>query len=325
MLPAGPSSGIGPGAPRAPRSGARKVSAATPRERAADEGLRMDAKLLAVATAVSFGTSPVVLKMGFARHGRTDVAVVIGLLVGLPLYLIFAPFAGGIFFAHMNLQAWTGFILGGLFGGAIGRRWLYLAIDRLGASPASAVKNSAPLITTALSIPLLGEHVTWIRWLAIVVIVAGISLVTWSSDWKEGKILSVGLLAAMGAAVSYGVRPLFLKWGLEAASRPLTGALIGMLAAVIYATLLTPRSELWAGLRGPGAWLFAISGIMQALGFLALTFGLSKAPASVVYPITSAAPLFTILFTALVLRKTERLNWRIVLGTCAIIAGVIKL
>lgn len=187
------------------------------------------------------------------------------------------------------------------------------------------MKNSAPLITTALSVLLLGENVTWIRWLAIVVIVAGITLVTWSPNWTKGQFLSVGLLAAVGSAISYGVRPLFLKWGLEAASLPLTGAFIGTIVSVIFAALLTPRRELWAGLHGPGAGLFATSGILQALGFLALTFGLSKAPASVVYPVTSAAPLCTILFTALVLRKTERLNWRTVLGTCAIIVGVIKL
>jgi drug/metabolite transporter (DMT)-like permease len=285
----------------------------------------MDAKLLAVATALCFGISPVVLKLGFGRRGRTDVAVFIGLVLTIPLYLAFSPFVGGIHFEYMNLQAWVGFILGGLFGGAIGRRWMYRAIERLGASPASAVKNSAPLITTALSIPLLGEHVSLVRWLAIVVIVAGITLVTWGPGWKGGQFLNAGLLAAVGSAISYGIRPLFLKYGLEAADVPLTGALVGTFASVIYAGLLTPRHDLWVGLRGPGSGLFAISGILQGLGFLALTFGLSKAPASVVYPVTSAAPLCTVVLTALLLRKAEHLNWRIVAGTCAIVIGVIKL
>lgn len=285
----------------------------------------MDPKLLALATALCFGISPVILKLGFARQGRTDVAVFIGLVMAVPLYLLFAPFIGGITFRHMNLQAWVGFILGGLFGGGIGRRWMYVAIERLGASPAAAVKNSAPLITTALSIPLLGEHVTLVRWLAIAVIVAGISLVTWNPGGGRRQLFNAGLLAAVGAAVSYGIRPLFLKWGLDAADIPLTGALIGAVAAVIYTGLLTPRSELRAGVLGPGSGLFALSGILQAVGFLALTFGLSGADASVVYPITSAAPLCTVLFTALMLRKAERLTWRIVAGTCAIVIGVIKL
>jgi drug/metabolite transporter (DMT)-like permease len=285
----------------------------------------MDPKLLAIATALCFGISPVVLKLGFARKGRTDVAVFIGLVMAIPLYLIFAPFLGGISFHGMNTQAWVGFILGGLFGGGIGRRWMYTAIERLGASPAAAVKNSAPLITTALSIPFLGEHVTLIRWLAILVIVAGITLVTWTPGGGKKQLLNVGLLAAVGAAVSYGIRPLFLKYGLDGADLPLTGALIGAVASVIYAAVLTPRRELRVGLLGPGSGLFAVSGVLQALGFLALTFGLANADASVVYPVTSAAPLVTVVLTAIVLRKTERLNWRIVVGTCLIIIGVIKL
>lgn len=285
----------------------------------------MDPKLLAMATALCFGISPVVLKLGFARKGRTDVAVFIGLVMAVPLYLIFAPFLGGISFHGMNTQAWVGFILGGLFGGGIGRRWMYTAIERLGASPAAAVKNSAPLITTALSIPLLGEDVTLIRWLAIVVIVAGITLVTWTRGGGKKQLLNAGLLAAVGAAVSYGIRPLFLKYGLDGADLPLTGALIGAVASVIYAAVLTPRHELRVGLLGPGSGLFAVSGVLQSLGFLALTFGLAKADASVVYPVTSAAPLVTVVLTAIVLRKTERLNWRIVVGTCLIIIGVIKL
>lgn len=285
----------------------------------------MDPKLLAIATALCFGISPVVLKLGFARKGRTDVAVFIGLVMAIPLYLVFAPFLGGIPFRGMNLQAWVGFILGGLFGGGIGRRWMYVAIKRLGASPAAAVKNAAPLITTALSIPVLGEHVTLVRWLAIVVIVAGITLVTWTPGGGKRQLLNAGLLAAAGAAVSYGIRPLFLKYGLDGADLPLTGALIGAVASVIYAAVLTPRRELRAGLLGPGSGLFAVSGILQALGFLALTFGLAGADASVVYPVTSSAPLVTVLLTAFVLRKTERLNWRIVAGTCLIVIGVTKL
>jgi DME family drug/metabolite transporter len=273
-------------------------------------------KVLALMTAICFGINPVLLKLGFARKGRSDVAVVIGLAITVPVYLAIAPLVGGISFAHMTLPAVVGFVLGGLFGGGIGRRWMYLAIEKIGASPAAAIKNAAPVITTALAILFLGERVTLLHWLAIVTIVAGIGV---------RHMLSVGVLAALGSALSYGVRPLFLKYGLDAANLPLTGALIGAVAALVYAAVLTPNSELWFGLREKSLGLFAASGILQALGFLALTFGLSGEDVSIVYPVTSTAPLFTLLFTALMLRNTERLTWRIVIGAVAITAGVIVL
>jgi drug/metabolite transporter, DME family len=282
-------------------------------------------KALALMTAICFGINPVVLKLGFARKGRSDVAVVVGLAITVPVYLLMAPLLGGISFAHMTLPAVIGFVLGGLFGGGIGRRWMYLAIEKIGASPAAAIKNAAPVITTALAIPFLGERVTLLHWLAIVTIVAGITLITWRKGLGARHMLSVGVLAALGSALSYGIRPLFLKYGLDAANLPLTGALIGALAALVYAAVLTPNSELWFGLREKSLGLFAASGILQALGFLALTFGLSGEDVSIVYPVTSTAPLFTLLFTALMLRKTERLTWRIVVGAVAITAGVIVL
>jgi DME family drug/metabolite transporter len=282
-------------------------------------------KVLALMTAICFGINPVVLKLGFARKGRSDVAVVVGLAITVPVYLLMAPLLGGISFARMTLPAVIGFVLGGLFGGGIGRRWMYLAIEKIGASPAAAIKNSAPVITTALAILFLGEHVTLLHWLAIVTIVAGITLVTWQKGLGWRHLLSVGVLAALGSAISYGIRPLFLKYGLDAANLPLTGALIGAVAALVYAAVLTPNSELWFGLREKSLGLFAASGILQALGFLALTFGLSGQDVSIVYPVTATAPLFTLLFTALMLRNSERLTWRIVLGAFAITAGVIVL
>jgi len=43
---------------------------------------------LALMTAICFGLNPVLLKLGFARKGRSDVAVVIGLAITVPCYLL---------------------------------------------------------------------------------------------------------------------------------------------------------------------------------------------------------------------------------------------
>ena len=67
------------------------------------------------------------------------------------------------------------------------------------------------------------------------------------------------------------------------------------------------------------------AGVAQALGFLALTFGLASDAVSVVYPITSTAPLFALGFAAIFLRGTETVTWRLVLGVVAVTAGVVVL
>ncbi len=286
----------------------------------------MDPKLFALLVAFSFGLNPVVLKLGFLRKGRVDVAVMIGLVVAIPLYLLVVPLVGGLHWEQVTLPALIGFILGGLFGAGIGRRWMYTAIHSIGAAPATAIKNSAPLITTMLAVLFLDEQVGLVQWLAVISIIGGITLVTWKPGAGRRQLLNVGVLAAVGSALSYGVRPLFLKFGLDAADLPVTAALVGAIAALLYAALLARPRDLRAEPTDRSALgLFVGAGVLQAIGFLALTFGLAGGDVSVVYPVTSSAPVFTLAFTRLMLRGSEELTWRIALGVIAVTAGVIFL
>jgi uncharacterized membrane protein len=54
-----------------------------------------------------------------------------------------------------------------------------------------------------------------------------------------------------------------------------------------------------------------------------LTYALAGGEVSVVYPLTSSAPLFTVGFTALLLRGVEQITWRLVVGTILVVAGVV--
>ena len=285
----------------------------------------IDPKLMALVTAISFGLNPITLKLGFGRGGRPDTAMIIGLIVTVPIYLLVLPFGGGLHWEQVTLAALVGYILGGLFGTGIGRRWLYIAIDRIGASPATAIKNSAPVVTALLAALIYQEPVTPIRWAAIIGIVIGVALVTWKPGAGIRHWLDLGVVFAVASALSYGVRPLFLKFGLEAANLPLTAAFVGAIAALSYALLFGNRSGLLHTHREPAFGLFLFSGVLQAIGFLALTLGLSGGEVSVVYPVTASAPLFTLLFTGIFLRGQERLTVPIVVGATLVVLGVIVL
>lgn len=282
----------------------------------------IDPKLLALVTAISFGLNPITLKLGFGKGGRPDTAMILGLVVSVPIYVAILPLGGGLHWEQVTIAALFGYVLGGLFGTGIGRRWLYIAIDRIGASPATAIKNSAPVVSALLAAVVYQEPVTPIRWAAIIGIVVGVGLVTWKPGSGVRHWFDVGTAAAIGAALSYGIRPLFLKFGLEAADLPLTAALVGAIAALTYALLFGDRSGLLTAHREPAFGLFIASGVLQAVGFLALTLGLSGGQVSVVYPVTASAPLFTLAFTALFLKGKERLTAQIVLGAALVVFGV---
>jgi drug/metabolite transporter (DMT)-like permease len=291
----------------------------------------VDPKVFALAGAICFGLSPILVKVGFARNGRLDGAVMVALAIALPLYVMLLPLAGGLHWDEMTPQAFVGFAVGGLFGGGIGRRWMYIAIERIGASPATAIKNASPMFATALAVLLFGEAVGLVHWLATIAIVAGISLVTWRKG-RGFNLLDPGVLAAVLSALSYAVRPVVVKFGLEEASFPLTASLIGASAGLLYAVVMSRPWKLSAAdlpgrrlLRDPAMPPFIGSGILQALGILCVSSALAGGEVSLVYPINASAPLFTVVFTGLFLRGTEEVTWRTLVGAVAVVGGVVLL
>jgi drug/metabolite transporter (DMT)-like permease len=284
--------------------------------------------LFALTTAICFGVNPILVKWGFTASGSkaaTELAVFLGLAVAIPIYVALVPFFGGLHWDRVTPAAFVGFVLGGLFGAGIGRGWLYGAIQQIGASRATAIKNSSPLFSTLLAVLVLGESVSPLHWAAVLTIIAGLVLVAWRHE--PGKVLrGGGVLMALGAAASYGIRPLFLKFGLDAADLPLTATLVGAIAAIApYGYTLVRRGGLSLGVcETPmrSIWLFISAGVLQAFGFLALTVALSEARVSVVYPITASAPIVTLVCSYFLLRSGEHLTGRVGIGIVSVVFGV---
>jgi len=220
--------------------------------------------------------------------------------------------------------AWVAFILGGLAGAAIGRRFIYESINLLGPSRAAVIRGSSPVLTAILAVILYQEEISPMRWGAILAIVGGAMLVSWTPGSGARSWLAIGVLYAFGAAISYGIRPLFLKLALEEANAPLAGSIIGAFAALIYASVMD-RPRLGALKVDRSFFWFLFGGVTQTTALLALTFGLNKGDVSLVYSLTGSAPLFTLLFTAIFLRGLERVTPQLVLGSIAVVAGVILL
>jgi len=282
-----------------------------------------DARVMALIAAVSFGLAPVTLKIAYRHGGSTTSGMVIGLAVAVPINFAFVL----VMDPHWELLtagAIVGFVLSGLAGNAIGRNWFYQAIDLLGAARASVLRSTSPILTTFLALVLYQEAVTPLRWAAVIAIVLGGVLVSWTPGAGARGWLGAGVVFALLAAVSYGVRPIFVKFGLEQANLPLAGACIGAVVALAWSMLWDRSYIRQTKLDRSFAW-FLIGGIVQALALLALTFGLSEGDVSLVYPLSTSAPLFTLLFSALLLRGVERITPRLMIGALTVVLGLIFL
>lgn len=283
-----------------------------------------DPKFWALVTAITFGAAPVVLKMAFQRGGQAGIGILISLASAIPMTLAVALFVSPKL-ELLTPFAVVAFILGGLAGSAVGRRWNYLSIDMLGASRSATIRSTSPVFTAVIVLFVYQEEISLVRWAAIVAIVAGAALVSWTPGSGARGWLTLGVLYALGAAVAYGFRPIFIKAGLQEVDSPLAASLIGAVAALIYTLARENLASLRAARLDAAFGFFLIGGAFQAIAQLALALGLSGGDVSLVYSITASAPLFTILFTAIFLRGVEEITLRLALGATAVVIGVVYL
>jgi len=168
------------------------------------------------------------------------------------------------------------------------------AVRALSLADAYAIFLAAPLIVTALSVPLLGEHVGWRRWLAICVGLAGVITMLHPST---SSLVSLGAVAALLSATGYAFNAIALR----VITRTDTTAsvvfwMIGLMT-VLALGLALPR---WVPIRTEDWPLLAAIGVFSAIAQHLLTEAFRNAPPSVVAPFEYTALLWGILVDRLV-------------------------
>lgn len=284
----------------------------------------MDPKFWAILTAAMFGLVPVLAKLAFRKGGQAGMGIIISLASAIPLNIAIGLFTDP-HYERLTPLAVVWFILGGLAGSALGRYWNYVSIDLLGASRSATIRSTSPVFTVFIALLFFGETLSVARWLAILAIVAGAALVSWQPGRGARGWVSMGVLYALGAAAAYACRPIFIKAGLEQADIPIAASIIGAFAALAYTVIREPRENYRMTKVNAAFWWFLLSGIAQAVAQLSLALGLSGGEVSIVYTLTASAPLFTIVFTWLFLRGVERITPQLVIGSIAVVAGVVYL
>jgi drug/metabolite transporter (DMT)-like permease len=201
----------------------------------------------------------------------------------------------------------------------VGTLCLYRALAVGTVSIVSPLAASFAAVTAVLAL-LGGERLAPITLIGVVIVVAG---VIGASRAPGGQASAVGVPAALGAALCYGVffyllRPVTASLGI--AWPIFVGRLLTALAAVLL--LAARRQALPAPSRGLlGAALLATS--LDTLGFLAYNTGILTSYVSVVTALASIFSAVTVLLAWALLR--ERLAAGQWAGVAAVLAGVLLL
>ncbi len=171
----------------------------------------------------------------------------------------------------------------------------------------------APLLITALSVPLLGERVGAARWLAIGIGLAGVLVVLRPTG---ANVLTLGGLAIIASAVCYTISAIAVRiLGRTDSMESLMFWLISMLALGSTA-LAWPH---WQAVRASDAWIIVGVGITGFCGQWGVTYAFRHGEVSAVAPFEYTSLVWTL--------GLDRLIWNTVpdaytlLGAAIIIAA----
>ena len=204
-----------------------------------------------------------------------------------------------------------------LFRGVLGIAMLgsfVFAVHRLTLAQTYSLFLAAPLLMTALSVPIHGEKVTGKRWWAIIVGLGGVLVVL--QPWGKGSIPLLAALAAALATVCYSLSALTVRT-LGRGNSSMSMVFWYLLLVSIGSGVLAigdwrpiPASD-WG-------WLTGI-GVTGALGQMWLTHAFRCAPPSVVGPFEYTSILWAFAIDWIFWSAAPSLS--LVLGACIVIAS----
>lgn len=294
---------------------------------------------LALASAAFFG-----LNNAATRRGVLTATVLQGMAItvplGLPVFLLFMPVLGG----WAELWGMSGTVVSwmaaaGVVHFVIGRYGNYRATQALGANLSTPVQQLSILVSLALAVALLGEEVTGLKVIGLVLVLIGPGIVM--ARRKQGRARAAakamvldyraGFVWGAVCALGYGVSPVMIAHAMDGAqSIPL--ALAGIVVSYGAATVVVVALVAAAGGRGylagigtGAAGWFVLSAVTVALSQMLRYMALAVAPVSVVTPIQRLSVLFRVLFGAVINRESEVFDGAVLVGIVLSVAGTVAL
>jgi drug/metabolite transporter (DMT)-like permease len=209
------------------------------------------------------------------------------------------------------------------FGGG----WTLLALSqqKVGVARTGALVSAAPLVGAVLAAIFLDEPLSLLMGLGVIVVVAGVVLLSLSGaaapggNWSHpGYALTVALL--------WGSSPLLIRLGLRGLDAPILGLTVGIIFTVITYALGLAATGWWRRSRIPRRALLwmAAGGITGAVAISAQWLSYSLTTVAVALSLQQLAVLVVLALVPLVFREPiERISPPLILGTLLVLAGTV--
>jgi drug/metabolite transporter (DMT)-like permease len=302
---------------------------------------------LALLSAAAFAFENATARRGVLT-GSVAQALAITVPLGVPIFLLFAIAFGSLgTIVGFPTEAIVYLALAGVLHFVWGRYCNYRASKAMGVNLVAPVQQSNMLVTLALAIWILGEHLTPLRVLGIGLVVLGPALTYDRTRRKPADSIAEapieidahkvfrpnyaeGYLFALLSSTGYGISPVLVRLALEnrGLEASLGAGLISYTAATIAFALILLLPGQWSHVRaldrGAAKW-FAISGVCVCFAQMLRYMALALAPVSVVAPIQRLSLVFRLYFSSIINPQHEVFGGRIIAATIVSLAGALAL
>ncbi len=179
---------------------------------------------------------------------------------------------------------------------------------------AIAITFTGPLFITAMAPLVLGEHVGWRRWLAVLAGFAGILFMV----RPDGEVVQWAVLLPLGAALFGGTRDLITR---RISQTENTVAVLFVTTAFVMLAGLVTAPFGWVPLQAQSLWTFAASGVLIAGAHYLMIEAFRQGEAALVAPFKYTSMIWAVLFGFLIFGDLPD-GWTLFGAGLVILAGL---
>ena len=280
--------------------------------------------LFAFGSALFAGLTAILAKCGI-RNTDSNVATALrtGVVLVFSWLMVFVVGAqSGI--RDISAKVLIFLILSGL---STGISWLcYFKALQIGdINKVTPIDKSSTVITMLLAFIFLGEEITWLKFVSMILIGIGTYLMIQKKETKEKAEDKKWLLYAVGSAVFASLTSILGKIGIQDVNSNLGTAIrTAVVLVMAWIVVFVTGKQNTVNNIDRKSWLFLIlSGVATGGSWLCYYRALQTGPASVVVPIDKLSILVTIAFSYIVFH--EKLSLKSGTGLLLIVVGTLAL
>lgn len=310
-------------------------------------------EFLAIFALFLFSANIILTKVASGRldlHLGFLISVTVNVLFSFLLLIVQFGFREDPF--QMNYLGFFFFLLAGFFNTYLGRWFFFDSIAILGPAKASTFQVSNPLFTVVIAWVFLGERLSWLDALSIIVVLLGLFFVSynpelfskkqtaaarevvevntpaqerrWSSKWK--LLLQSGIFLAFFSTLSYAIGNVLRGAAIQTWNEPILGGLIGAaMGLFLHYITSAHKKNLWRSLKQAdrkGFYYYVISGILTITAQICVIASMWYIPVSIATLITLSTPLLVTPMSYFLLKNQEGIGLLTVVGIVSVLAGI---